>query len=182
MSEPVKLLIAVAAIGAAAVYMVNNHLDPSKRPAPAPQLIARPQPAPVAAPAPVLAARATGGRMELPADRNGQFVSPTEIDGRRIDMLVDTGATFVSLSHQDAETLGIRPFPNDYKVPVATASGELRAARVTLRTVAIGSISARDVPALVLPKGAGSTSLLGMSFLQRLGGFEISGGKLLLRP
>lgn len=182
MSEPVKLLIAGSVIAVAAVFMVKTYLDPGNRPAPSPQAVARPQPTPAAAPKPVQAARATGGRMELPADRNGQFMSPTEIDGRRIDMLVDTGATFVSLSHQDAETLGIRPFPNDYKVPVATASGELRAARVTLRTVAVGSISARDVPALVLPKGAGSTSLLGMSFLQRLGGFEIAGGKLLLRP
>ncbi len=71
---------------------------------------------------------------------------------------------------------------NTYTTPLATANGELRAARTTLRNVRVNGITAYDVQAIVLPRGASSVSLLGMSFLSKLGGFEVARGNLILKP
>ncbi|HEY8580981.1 MAG TPA: TIGR02281 family clan AA aspartic protease, partial [Beijerinckiaceae bacterium] len=147
MSEPLKLLVAAGVIGVTAALVVPRYLDQSRKPPPA----SAPLAAAPAAPAPEPTTRATGGRVEIAPDAHGQFLADTEIDGRRMRMLVDTGASFVALSHEDADRLGIRPFPSDYKVPVATANGRIQAAQITLRQISIASLSARDVPALVLP-------------------------------
>jgi aspartyl protease family protein len=63
---------------------------------------------------------------------------------------------------------------------VKTANGTVHAAPALLDVVAIGNLELRDVAALVLPDGALSDNLLGLSFLSRLRRFEYSGGKLVL--
>jgi aspartyl protease family protein len=122
------------------------------------------------------------GRVELRPDRGGQYHAEVEIEGRRIPMLVDTGATLVSLTFADAQRLGLAPAPSDYKFDVSTANGIAKAARVSLREVRVENLAVRDVAALVMPQNVTGTSLLGMSFLQRLGGFEVASGNLVLRP
>lgn len=97
-------------------------------------------------------------------------------------MLVDTGATFISLSHEDANAIGVRLPKSAYNMPLHTANGELRAAKTILRNVRVNGITAYDVQAIVLPRGASSVSLLGMSFLSKLGGFEVARGNLILKP
>ena len=146
--------------------------QPSDRPATAP---AKPAPAQAAAYAP------SGASMALEPDKNGHFHAETEINGRRVTMLVDTGATIIALTAEDAMSFGIRPFPSDYKVPVSTANGTLNAAETKIPEVRVGNVLVRDVSAVVLPQGVLRQSLLGMSFLKKLGGFEFSGGRLLLR-
>ena len=115
------------------------------------------------------------------ADLRGHFVVHPTLDGKRVRMLVDTGASFVALSHEDARLAGISVSPRDYTRRVATANGIVEAAPVRLAEVKIGDISVRSVEALVLPPGKLGTSLLGMSFLKRLGGFEIAQGRLILK-
>ena len=66
-------------------------------------------------------------------------------------------------------------------VDVETAAGKTRAARLTLDRVAIGNLTERAVPALVVPRGQMKTNLLGMSFLDRLESWEVRPEKLLLR-
>jgi aspartyl protease family protein len=68
-----------------------------------------------------------------------------------------------------------------YSVPVETANGRTRAAPVTLDKVAIGSIVERNIPALIAQPGQLRTSLLGMSFLNRLASSEVRGDRLVLR-
>jgi aspartyl protease family protein len=97
-----------------------------------------------------------------------------------MDFIVDTGATMVALTARDAETLGIHPAPGDYTIGVSTANGNARAAPVTLSRVEIGSITIRDVSAMVMPDGALSQNLLGMTFLSRLHRYEYSNGRLVL--
>ncbi|MDB5652173.1 MAG: protease [Hyphomicrobiales bacterium] len=122
------------------------------------------------------------GRMELRPDNAGHYTANVEIDGRSLPMLVDTGATLVSLRYEDAVALGRRPGASDFNVPIGTANGTTRAASMTLAEVRIGTIRATDVQAIVLPPGAADRSLLGMSFLKKLGGFEIASGNLVLKP
>ncbi len=122
-----------------------------------------------------------GGALTVPADASGHFFVEPTLAGQRIRMLVDTGASVVTLSHEDAEQLSLRVSSQDFTSMVSTANGVVEAAPVRIAEIQIGDISVRDVDALVLPPGRLKTSLLGMTFLRRLSTFEISGGRLVLR-
>jgi len=90
------------------------------------------------------------------------------VDGRRLELVVDTGASAVALRASDAARLGIHPSERDYSIKVATANGITRAALVQLRMVEVGNIVVRDVPALVHGDDALGVNLLGMTFLSKL--------------
>lgn len=122
------------------------------------------------------------GPVRLPADNSGHYFANVEIDGRRIKMLVDTGATLVILTSDDAAALGINPAPSDYNTKVATVNGDLMTAKTQLREVRVGNILVRDVAALVVPAGKLRQSLLGMSFLSKLKSFEVADRSLILNP
>ena len=68
-----------------------------------------------------------------------------------------------------------------YTVQVDTANGRARAASVTLDRLTVGGIVERSVPALIAQAGQLRTSLLGMSFLNRLESWEVRGDKLMMR-
>jgi aspartyl protease family protein len=123
-----------------------------------------------------------GGRVVVSADLAGHFVVHPTLDGKRIRMLVDTGASLVVLSHEDARLAGVTVTPRDYTRRIETANGVVGAAPVRFSEVRVGDIVVRGVDALVLPPGLLGTSLLGMSFLKRLGGgFEVAQGRLILK-
>lgn len=127
------------------------------------------------------AAVTAGSSITLNADLRGHFVAHPTVDGLRVRMLVDTGASFVALSHEDAKKAGIRVEPRDFTIRVSTANGITSAAPVRIRELRVGDITVRNVDAVVTQQGALGTSLLGMSFLKRIGGFEVSAGRLTLR-
>ena len=182
MNGSMKLLVTTGALALAASFTVSK-LDAAKQPAASAPVAENVRGAALTqtqrAPPP---SRASGGRVEIAADSLGQFSAQVEIDGRRMKMLVDTGATFISLSHEDANAIGVRLPQSAYTMPLHTANGELRAAKTMLRNVRVNGITAYDVQAIVLPRGASSVSLLGMSFLSKLGGFEVARGNLILKP
>lgn len=117
---------------------------------------------------------------ELKADGRGHFLADAEIDGTTVKVMVDTGASAVALSYEDADDVGLRPRTLDYDVPVSTANGIVNAARVSLRRVEVDGVEVRDVEGLVLPEGVLNGTLLGMSFLSRLRGFKVEDGVLYL--
>ena len=119
--------------------------------------------------------------LTVAADYRGHFVVHPSIDNFRVQMLVDTGASLVALTARDANALGLRPSPGDYRMTLNTANGTVKGARVTLREVRLGSILVRNVEAVVLPEGALSMSLLGTSFLAKLRGYEVQTGRMILR-
>lgn len=121
------------------------------------------------------------GEYRIAADSVGQYSTSVDINGARIEALVDTGATFVVLSHEDAVKARVSPNPGDYTKSVSTANGTVKVARVTLQDVRVGSLVLSNVEALVGPPGALSTTLLGMSFLGRLSKIEVASGALLLK-
>ena len=116
----------------------------------------------------------------IPPGRGGHFRVSGRIDGRRIDFMVDTGASVIALTQHDAAMLGIRPAEHDYVGMVRTANGTVRVAPVKLSTVEIDDLLVRNVAAVVMPPGALSDNLLGLSFLSRLLRFEYADGKLVL--
>jgi aspartyl protease family protein len=120
-----------------------------------------------------------GHRVTIAQSSNGHFQTEVAIDGRRIDFMVDTGASMIVLRERDAATLGIFPVPADYTALISTANGNVKAARVSLKRVDVGNVTVRDVSALVLPDQALSQNLLGMSFLSRVN-WSQKNGKLIL--
>jgi aspartyl protease family protein len=130
--------------------------------------------------APASAADARPRSVVIASNAHGHFDVDGRVNGRRIDFVVDTGASVVALTARDAARLGIHPSPNAYTADVKTANGTVRAAPARLDVVEIGSLQLRDVTALVLPNEALTDNLLGLSFLSRLRRFEYSDGKLVL--
>lgn len=175
-----KLAIGVAIAALVAAQLLahitsQTHRRPETRMAAA---VGLPSASFAAAPAQGGAAR---GEFAIAADRLGQYVADVEIDGGRVHMLVDTGASSVALSYEDAAALGLYPLPSDFKYPVSTANGVGRVARVKLREVRLGSLVVRDVDAFIGERGALSASLLGMTFLARLSRIEAGAGRLVLK-
>jgi aspartyl protease family protein len=121
-----------------------------------------------------------GRSLVLDSDTRGHFTAEARVDGRRIDFMVDTGASLVALRESDAALVGIRPMPADYTAAVSTANGTVKAARAKLDRVEIGEITVFDVAALVLPDEVLSRNLLGVSFLSKLKRYEYAGGRLVL--
>jgi aspartyl protease family protein len=104
----------------------------------------------------------------LSRGNGGHFWTEARVDGRRLELVVDTGASTIALRASDAARLGIHPSARDYSVKVSTANGMTKAALVQLQMVEIGIIVVRNVPALVHADDALGVNLLGMSFLSRI--------------
>jgi len=110
------------------------------------------------------------------ANQRGHVILEAAVNGAPVRMLVDTGASLVTLTPQDARAAGIAPSELVYNARVNTANGTARIAPVTLREIRIDQLTLYDVPAAVLENL--NLSLLGMSFLTRLQGYEMRDGKL----
>ncbi|PZU94356.1 MAG: TIGR02281 family clan AA aspartic protease [Chelatococcus sp.] len=119
--------------------------------------------------------------LTVAADYSGHFIVHPGVDGFRVRMMVDTGASLVALTAADARALGLKLGPADYTMRLSTANGAVKAARVNLREVRLGGIVVRNVEAVVLPEGALGISLLGASFLGKLKGYEVQAGRMVLR-
>ena len=122
-----------------------------------------------------------GSNVEISRGRGGEFQVSTQVNGANIAMMLDTGASAVVLTQEAAKAAGLPLDLLNYSVNVDTANGRTRAASVTLDRVAVGSIVERSVPALIAQPGQLKTSLLGMSFLNRLERWEVRGDRLVLR-
>jgi aspartyl protease family protein len=122
-----------------------------------------------------------GRTVQIARGAGGSFSVVGQVNGARISMVLDTGASAVVLTHEAARAAGLPLEVLKYSVNVDTANGLARAAPVTLDRVSIGGLTERSVPALVASPGVLRTSLLGMSFLNRLESWEVRGDRLLLR-
>jgi len=122
-----------------------------------------------------------GRTVEIARGSGGSFALAMQVNGARILMVLDTGASSVVLTQEAARAAGLPLEILNYSVSVETANGRARAAPVMLDRVSIGTITERSVAALVAQGGALRSNLLGMSFLNRLQSWEVRGDKLLLR-
>jgi len=150
-------ILIVALVLLAGGVMAVRHLESTSR-------------APVAmtaTPAPV-SSSSSARNVVLTKGHNGHFQVDARVDGRRLEFLVDTGASHIALRQSEAGRLGIYPRPSDFTVRVSTANGMTKAALVELRTVEVGDILVRNVPAIVHSDEGLSVNLLGMSFLSRV--------------
>jgi aspartyl protease family protein len=117
--------------------------------------------------------------IELIRDRNGYFYADVQINGAPVHMVVDTGATVVALSRDDARMAGVATSIGMNDVVGQGADGDVKGEEVTLDRVALGDKTVERVPAIVL--SSGSQSLLGQSFLSKFASVQIEGDRMLLR-
>ena len=128
-----------------------------------------------------LATTPAGRIVELRAGAYGHFHVHAEINGRPVQVMVDTGASMVALRFEDARDAGILVRDSDFTHRVSTANGYARMAPITIDRVSIGDITVRNVSGAVLEAGKLGTTLLGMSFLSRLQRVDIRSGTLVLQ-
>jgi aspartyl protease family protein len=121
-----------------------------------------------------------GRTVEIGRTNAGDFAISAHVNGARVAMVLDTGASSVVLTRDDAKKAGLPLEVLNYTVNIDTANGRTRAAPVTLDRIAIGDLTERSVEALVAQPGQLKTSLLGMSFLNRLQSWQVSGDRLVL--
>ena len=112
--------------------------------------------------------------------RDGHFYADMLVNNVRITFVIDTGATEIFLSSQDAQKVGISLETLIYRGTAETANGEVRTARTTVQTLEFSGIIDKNVRVIV-SDGQMSISLLGMSYLRLFERFEIVGDTLLLR-
>jgi aspartyl protease family protein len=119
--------------------------------------------------------------VEIVRGRGGDFQVAAQVNGTRVAMALDTGASTVVLTQDAAKAAGLPLELLSYDVQIDTANGRTRAASVTLDRITVGEIVERKVPALVAQPGLLRVSLLGMTFLNRLESWEVRGDKLVMR-
>ena len=122
---------------------------------------------------------ASASELLIRANGAGHFLIDADVERAKIRFLVDTGATMVVLSPEDARRAGLSEDRLNFSREVSTANGNVRVAPVTLRKFKVGQIVLRDVEAVV-NSAPMRVSLLGMSFLRRLDGWQVKGDKLYL--
>jgi aspartyl protease family protein len=116
----------------------------------------------------------------VPQDARGAFVLNAKVNGQPVKFVVDTGATDTVLSPAAAERLGVDLKTVDFKQSAETANGMGYGAPFTANRLDVGPIAFADFP-MVINQAPMSTSLLGLSFLNRLEDFEIRDRKLILK-
>jgi aspartyl protease family protein len=124
---------------------------------------------------------ARGRSVEVARATNGDFAVTAQINGARVSMVLDTGASSVVLTREDAKAAGLPLEVLAYTVSIDTANGRTQVAPVTLDRVGIGGLVEHSIAALVAQPGQLKTSLLGMSFLNRMQSWEVTGDRLTLR-
>ena len=120
-----------------------------------------------------------GAQVVVPMQHDGHFYLTLEVNGTPVRFVVDTGATEMVLSAEDAARIGLSPEALVFSGRAFTANGTVETAPVMLRTVALGGVVDEGVRAVVNSGDLGE-SLLGMSYLRRFDRIEISGGQLVL--
>lgn len=119
------------------------------------------------------------GTVSFNRARDGHFYAELDVNGKKIEFVIDTGATDIVLSESDAVYLGFPVHDLVYSGRASTANGVVPIARIKLDRIVLGRFTDRNVPATVNGGDLG-TSLLGMRYLQRFRKIEIAGSRLTL--
>lgn len=124
-------------------------------------------------------AASLGGWTTLERGANGHFFADAQVNGATVHFLVDTGASGVALTADDARRAGLQFSTQEFTPVGSGASGEVRGKLVSLERVSLGGRSVDNVSGVILE--GGEMSLLGQSFLSKMGTIEISGDRMTIR-
>ena len=130
---------------------------------------------------PSVALTTADGEAELRRAWDGHYRAEADVNGQRMRLMIDTGASMVLLPYEVIAEIGIDPTTLDYSLPVTTANGKSTVAPIRIETIRIGPIEVNDVMAAVAHPGKLKVGLLGMSFLDKLYETSFRGDKLILK-
>ncbi|MGA9254221.1 MAG: TIGR02281 family clan AA aspartic protease [Roseobacter sp.] len=122
---------------------------------------------------------AEDNRIVVPRSANGHYYINADVNGTLVSFVLDTGATSLVLTKQDAAQAGLNVEDLNYYSRAMTANGEVRTAPVRLDNITLGTVTDTNVPAVV-NEGEMSNSLMGMTYLQRWGKIQIANNELTL--
>lgn len=117
--------------------------------------------------------------LAIRASANGHFYVEAKVNGVSVNFMIDTGASDVALSKEDAQRIGINPNTLSYTKIYQTANGATRGAPIKLKRLQIGDFILDNFPASV-NEGELGDSLLGMRALKELGGFNVQGDQMII--
>ena len=120
-----------------------------------------------------------GDAVVLERERDGHYYAEVQVDGQPFRMLVDTGASVIALTAEDAEAMGLSWQEDQVRAVAQGASGPVEGVHTTIDRVSLGNHEAAQVQAIIVPEGLG-ISLLGQSFLGTIGSVRISGDQMVL--
>ena len=120
------------------------------------------------------------GAIIIPKEIDGHFHLTLTINDRPIDFLVDTGASDIVLTREDAARVGFDPNRLDYWGMANTANGTVRLATIRLETIRLGEFIDKNIRASV-NKAPMEKSLLGMRYLSKFSAIEISNDQMILK-
>ncbi len=166
-------LVFIALIGSVAAVGAVTHLQKERG--------SQPARSPAAVVQPAAAAPAGGNTAMLYADTRGHFYADIYIRGIPIRTLVDTGASLVSFSAEDAAKFGLREEASQKRAQFNTANGIVTAAIVRVPEMRLQGITVYDVEASIMPPGSMKGTLLGMSFMKKLQSYESRGTSMVLK-
>jgi aspartyl protease family protein len=126
---------------------------------------------------PAMTSVTEGGKLAIYRASGNMFYVNARINGHTVRLMVDTGASYVSISQATADRLGI-DYAYKSKVSFITPGGKIEGQVATVNAIELGLVRVEDVPVAVFPEL--SESLLGMSFLSRLTRYEFRGAQLIL--
>jgi aspartyl protease family protein len=117
---------------------------------------------------------------ELTRADDGHFYADLMVNGTPVHFLVDTGATSIALTREDAQKIGLQFSEGEFTARAQTASGTVGLKPVLLDRVTLGPLEATQVEAAIVEEGLGQ-SLLGQSWLKQVGTVTIENDKMMLR-
>jgi aspartyl protease family protein len=166
-----KLFLTTIAIGAFVGWAMPSG-KPARAPAPAAAAAAAP------APKAIFASAVASGPTILERSPSGHFFVDAEVNNDLVHFVVDTGATMVALTVDDARRLGIPFSESDFTVVGRGASGDARGMPIVLDRISVGGKEVRQVPAAIIQDL--DVSLLGQTYLTRLASVQMTGDQMRL--
>ena len=118
-------------------------------------------------------------QIELRRAMDGHYYVTAQVNGAPVEFVVDTGATLIVLTRDDAERAGLNTDDLAFIGRAGTANGTVSTAQVRLDSLTIGPLEDRGIAASV-NGGELDKSLLGMSYLERFSSVQISDGRMIL--
>jgi aspartyl protease family protein len=128
---------------------------------------------------PSSAIEGTDGEISFRMSRDGHYYIMTKVNGEPVEFMLDTGASDVVITRKIAKQIGINPKDLEFTKIYNTANGTVRGAPILIETIEIGGRRIQNVRASVNDSDL-TSPLLGMSFLDKLQGYEVRDGVLKL--
>ncbi len=121
----------------------------------------------------------SGNNMTLDEASDGHYYATASVNGQAVDFLVDTGASSIALTADDARMIGLTVNENNRQVIGRGASGNVYGETVMLDSVTLGGITVNNIPAAIIHEGL-DKSLLGQAFLNKAGSVTIKDGQMVI--